>query len=346
MKLESVWSAMDTSARSGWAIEGVIGGLGLLWGAPGVGKSFVAVSMAVSVATGRPWIGRRTHDGPVLYVAGEGGKAAVGRRMFAAIEQWSMDLEAEPVPIRIATPATDLTAGPQEVLRDVDEWGSIPKLVVIDTLSRCFTGDENKQEYMGRFVHSLDTIRDTYGCAVLVVHHSNRQGKVRGSNVLGGAADVSWHLTKAPGPAGKHGRETVMTADKLRERDVDGAEIRMRLASVPCRWSDGSPVYDEFGDLQTSLVVKPAKELVRRTEKLLEVAAPIFTVNGKVTYQQWRELFPNMGKSEFDAALSMMLTYPGQWAGLWQPEPGLYRLGATQEDLDGSGVDWGASDAS
>lgn len=48
------------------------GTVGALIGASGVGKSFLALDFALSVATRIPWHGRNVVKGPVLYIAGEG----------------------------------------------------------------------------------------------------------------------------------------------------------------------------------------------------------------------------------------------------------------------------------
>ena len=44
----------------------------VLYGLPGAGKTFVALSMALSIAAGHQWCGKRTKSGSVLYVAAEG----------------------------------------------------------------------------------------------------------------------------------------------------------------------------------------------------------------------------------------------------------------------------------
>lgn len=44
----------------------------LLVGGYGLGKTFVALSFAASVATGRDWLGRRVQRRRVLFVIGEG----------------------------------------------------------------------------------------------------------------------------------------------------------------------------------------------------------------------------------------------------------------------------------
>ena len=57
-----------------YLIEGIlpVPAFGVLYGPPGAGKSFVALSMALAVANGAEWLGRAVRAGKVLYVVAEG----------------------------------------------------------------------------------------------------------------------------------------------------------------------------------------------------------------------------------------------------------------------------------
>jgi RecA-family ATPase len=44
----------------------------LIYGEPGAGKTFVALDIAVAIATGRDWNGNKVARGIVLYIAAEG----------------------------------------------------------------------------------------------------------------------------------------------------------------------------------------------------------------------------------------------------------------------------------
>src|SRR5437016_3780364 len=57
-----------------WLIEHILpqNALGCVYGAPGAGKTFLALDWALAVATGRPWDAHATRPGAVLYVAAEG----------------------------------------------------------------------------------------------------------------------------------------------------------------------------------------------------------------------------------------------------------------------------------
>lgn len=309
-RLLSYHDALD-QPEAPWTVAGVLGGLGLLWGEAGVGKSFVACSLAASVATGRPWLGHRVAEGPVVYVAGEGGALGVARRLDAAVTALRCcDPEDGPVPLWIVTPGVDLVAGPAELMALMD--GVEPQLVVIDTLARCFGGDENSSEDMSRFVRTLDLLRDLWQGSVLVVHHANKtdksgSGKVRGSSVLYGAVDVSLQLV----PDGRS--EAKLVADKLRDRDVTAPVAELRFESVPV-WGE----HDELGDVRTTRVVRPSTAF----EMALPGVACVPMVD-VVTYEAWRAACPAYPKGTFDRLATAVLGDPETW-GVREYAPGVF----------------------
>ena len=63
-----------------------------------------------------------------------------------------------------------------------------PVLLVIDPLSRCFVGGNQRDETdVGLFLEGLEQVRRTIGCAILVLHHSTKDGESdRGSPALVG----------------------------------------------------------------------------------------------------------------------------------------------------------------
>lgn len=277
-----------------------------------MGKSFVACSLAAAVATGRPWLGHRVAEGPVVYLAGEGGALGVARRLDAAVTALRCcDPEDGPVPLWIVTPGVDLVAGPAEVVEVLD--GVQPQLVIVDTLARCFGGDENSSEDMSRFVRTLDLLRDVYGCSVLVIHHANKteksgSGKVRGSSVLYGAVDVSLQLV-ADGRT-----EARLVADKLRDRDVTAPVAEMRFESVAVYGE-----HDDLGDVRTTRVVRPAAGF----EAALPGVACAALVAGVVTYAEWRAACPAYPKELFDRLVTAVVGDPETW-GLGELSPGVF----------------------
>jgi hypothetical protein len=180
-----------------WLVEGYLeqDALGMLFGPSGGGKSFVAVSLACSVATGAPWFGCQVKQGAVFYIAGEGHQGLA--RRFAA---WS---KATGVKITKDTPLfksnravqfLDANAA-QSVKAEVAELarrtGHMPVLIQIDTLARNFgDGDENKQADANRFIEAMDEIRREFKCHVQTVHHSGHEmERARGSSAFRAAMD-------------------------------------------------------------------------------------------------------------------------------------------------------------
>lgn len=173
-----------------WLVEPVLaeGSIAALIGVPASFKSFIAVEFALSIAAGRPAYGHPVRQGPVVYVAAEGTKSLARR-----LRGWAEGRDA-PVPDRfylLSQAVLFLDEG------DVDDLEAAiaalderPRLVVIDTLARAMTGgDENSARDMGMVIAGAERLRAD-GTSVLLVHHLNRQGGIRGSSALTGALDT------------------------------------------------------------------------------------------------------------------------------------------------------------
>lgn len=177
--------------------------LGAIYGDPKTGKSFVAVDLALCVATGESFHGREVmKPGPVFYIAGEGHNGLA--RRFRA---WGMHrgVSIDDVPLfksdRAAQFLDDANAkAVTDAVAVLAEAHGAPALIVIDTLARNFgPGDENDNANMGVFVAALDDMRARWpGCAVVVVHHTGHsdKGRMRGGSALGGAVDFGYLVAK------------------------------------------------------------------------------------------------------------------------------------------------------
>ena len=73
-----------------------------------------------------------------------------------------------------------------------------PRLIVIDTLSRCMVGgDENSSKDMGLFVEACAEIQRATGATILIIHHTGKNGiGERGSSVLRCACETMIELSK------------------------------------------------------------------------------------------------------------------------------------------------------
>lgn len=195
------WTVTDIMERDppSWLVTGWIpsGGLVQLYGARKRNKTFVALDLALCIATGRPFHGVTTTRGRVTYVIGEGG----AERFADRVQAWCRYNKVDPaaltgwfdiVPVRVGVDnKTDL--------RDFLAADKEPRtLTIFDTLARSMDGDENSTHDMNVAIKGLDRVREHYRGAVLVVHHSGkdeaRQG--RGSTALPGAVDATLKVFK------------------------------------------------------------------------------------------------------------------------------------------------------
>ena len=183
-----------------WLIDGLITsrGFSVLYGAPAVGKSFVAIDMALSVAYGREWQGRSVKDGAVLYIAGEG-VSGLGKRVKAWQSYHGVDDKDAPLIVLPLAVQFREESDVEKLIRTVDAIGVPIKCVVIDTVARSMVGmEENSSNEIGVFVAACDAVRNHAECAVMAIHHSGKDASrgMRGSNALLGACDTSIMLKR------------------------------------------------------------------------------------------------------------------------------------------------------
>jgi len=221
-----------------WLIKGLLPEMGqsLLFGPPGEGKSFVGLDWALCVSTGKSWLGRyAVRQGQVVYIAAEGGRG-IKKRVAA----WMAHHQVEALPdIHFVLDAVDIRedGAVEQLLEMLDtkvvgesepflldgEWvdGAAPlALVVVDTLSRSFGGEEeNDSGAMSSFVEKLEFFSKSRGAAVLTIHHTNATGaRERGHTSLKGAMEASFKCTaqKAEGTI-----EYIMLANNKQKDDAD-----------------------------------------------------------------------------------------------------------------------------
>lgn len=186
-----------------WMVEGLLTrhGFAVMYGAPGTGKSFLAIDIAMSVSRGHQWQGRDTHKGAVLYIAGEG-VGGLGKRVKA----WRLHNEVEgPGDLVILPTAVNFReqAEVEKLMRTIDSLNKQFSCVVVDTVARALLGgEENSATDMGLFVAACDAIKHHCGCGLLAIHHANKTAtgginSMRGSSALAGAADTVLGITKA-----------------------------------------------------------------------------------------------------------------------------------------------------
>lgn len=221
-----------------WVVRGLIeaDSTGQLFGPSGGGKSFLALDLVLSVATGQPWNGRETKRGQVLYLAGEGHTGMKRRIRAWWFEHGKPDLQAfhlsqHTVPFDEMAVKQIVQAG-----RDIEEIGAPVSVFVVDTLARHMTGDENSTRDMGAFLLTCETIRSQFpGSVLLIVHHTGNaddaKHRSRGSSALKAAMDFELHCDKG-----------LLSVTKLKDGDPpEPIAFKLRPVAVGSD-EDGNPI--------------------------------------------------------------------------------------------------------
>jgi hypothetical protein len=228
------------------------GSIGLIYGQPGVGKSFLALGLALAAAGAGSllgWTAAKPHK--VLYLDGEMRRDAVAERlrlfgppppslrMWLAAEQRGsvLDLSTE-----------------QGILRLMASWGAVD-LVVIDSLSSLAgmtRDDPDRWNEMQRFL----AFQRRVGRAVLLVHHANRDGAMRGTSRRADTMDV------------------VMALRRPRDwQPADGARFELRLEKA--RHLTGEAMVSIEAQLCTGADGRARWEWHRGESRALHQAAPL-----------------------------------------------------------------------
>lgn len=232
LKLYSTRELFELPAPE-WLIDGIIprGGVVGLYGPPGEGKSFVGLDMAVCVSAGIPWQGHDTYGGMAVYIAAEGGVGitkrvkALGLKYNLTADQIDVAWLTESISVVGDDSADDID---RLFKRIDDEIHDQPVLIIVDTLARCFEGNENETADMGRFVKGLDRMRLAYGATVMFIHHTNAGGtRERGNGSLRGAADTMIEISRD----GETSNVTV-SCDKQKDA-VEFDPIELQFQIVP-----------------------------------------------------------------------------------------------------------------
>lgn len=165
-------------------LAGTVGGL---ISPGGFGKSMLTMQIALDVATGSGMSGLPIHGrGPVLLLAGEDPVDAIHTRLNAMGAFLSPEhREAAATSLHVEScigEGVDLSIDPD--LRAIERESIGKRLVVIDTLTRFHSLDENKAADAKYIMGRMEGVAKRTGAAILFLHHVNKAA------ALGGMADL------------------------------------------------------------------------------------------------------------------------------------------------------------
>lgn len=163
-------------------------GIHILSGDPKIGKSWMMLDMCLAVAKGEDFLGRKSEQGQVVYMALEDTFVSLQSRMYELIDEPSENLF-------FTLLANSIGNGLEEDLRECKKMFPSLKMIVIDTLQKIRNNIDTKYGADYRELSVLKSIADSLGIAIVLVHHnrkahdSNPNNLISGTNGIAGCAD-------------------------------------------------------------------------------------------------------------------------------------------------------------
>lgn len=149
-------------------------GTGVLFGGqPNVGKSWMVMDLALAISAGATWLDHfQTEVGPVLMIDEEGTEYGQYERFQMLLDGHRDGLSAIGLPLHVAIGTgvrLDTDVGITRVRRMLERYK--PRIVILDSLVRLHSGDENSAKSMSKFFDITKSLMRTYGTTFCFTHH-------------------------------------------------------------------------------------------------------------------------------------------------------------------------------
>jgi phage/plasmid primase-like uncharacterized protein len=164
----------------------------MIHGPSGGGKTFCVLDMCCTIASDKTaWNGLKAASGEVVYLAGEGHAGLRGR-----VKAWKQHNQVENLNLWLSRDGCDLdkNEGYVKIVSNLKTNQIKPRLIVVDTLHRFMSGDENSAQDTKKILDSCSRLQHEFNCSVILVHHTGaseeQQHRARGSSAWRGALDI------------------------------------------------------------------------------------------------------------------------------------------------------------
>jgi putative DNA primase/helicase len=250
-------------------------GLAMLYAPRGIGKTYLALSMAYAVACGSECLGfKASKPRRVLYLDGEMPAVSLQERLKCI----SAGVGRLPEPGYFQLIAGDMLSEAIPDLSDTDSWDRLMPhfaafdLIVMDNLSTlCRSGRENEADSWAMMQEGLLSLRRA-GKSVLMVHHAGKGGGQRGTSKREDVLDTVLCLKRPPDYRPSEGARFELHIEKARGFYGEGAEplgVQMTLQAGQLSWSY-EPLVDELFQQACNLFKRGLS--VRDTAQQLEIS--------------------------------------------------------------------------
>lgn len=195
-----------------WLVEPLFaqGSRAVVFGEFGCKKTWLLEDLALSVASGQPWLGHFTvpRARPVLYVDEEMPEMELRRRIRRLAS--GQGLDEQTLPLRFLSHGGIRFRQPEDMerlLEQAQREGFNPEVVIVETLRRVLEGSENDSEAVGNFWRSVSPIL-TAGKTLIVSHHMRKRSaqgindardRASGSTDILAGADMAFAIERIDG---------------------------------------------------------------------------------------------------------------------------------------------------
>jgi hypothetical protein len=283
-------------APTSYVVPGIFPeGLTILAGRPKIGKSWMALDVALAKATGRFVLGNiHLDESDVLYAALEDNQRRLRNRIFKILagDSW-------PIRLTLTTKWRRLDAGG---VADAKDWAASvknPRLIIFDTLAGVRPDRNNRDTlYDGdyRALTELQSWLSEAGIGGIVLHHTRKMeaddpiDSVSGSLGLTGCSDTVSVLARTPNG----------TTLYVRGRDVEEQDLAITFSKATCRWT----VLGEAGQVQRHQTRQAILHAVTELDGKLDGISPEDILNKALESNP----ASNISRGNLDMTLSRMVT--------------------------------------
>jgi archaellum biogenesis ATPase FlaH len=232
-------------------VEGILvqGECSMVFGDSNSGKTFMMIDMAAAISRGSNWMGRRTEQGVVVYLATES-PASVRMRLQGYQLQNEVELPDFVIvqtPINLFDSEDDMNKVVETIKLIEAKRGNKVRLIIGDTLARLSAGaNENSGQDMGLVLKRVERMQTRCQSAMLLIHHCGKNAALGARGWSGVRAFIDTELEVIA-------ETTARCLEVKKQRDLNSKGVRIGF--------DLEPIYlglSKWGAAVSTCVIRSA----------------------------------------------------------------------------------------
>jgi hypothetical protein len=242
-----------------WAIENILPeGMCIIAALPKIGKSWLALQIAIAVENALEVLDFKVKKGRALYCAYEDNKKRIKRRFK------TMGVKAEDKRPQFVFKSEKLTEGLEEQIESWIKETPDARLVVIDTYVRALPTKARKTfkeryEIDSQQLSELQRLALEYNITIIIIHHTTKGkqddtfNEISGSVGVQAIADTLWVISSDR----KTGKDSIL---EITGRDIESTSYQIGL-DVNCKWLNKGRPGENLESEDEKQIIKAIKEL-------------------------------------------------------------------------------------